>query len=171
MVVMRLLRHYEAMARYNRWMNDKLYALAATLTDEERKRPMGAFFGSIHGTFNHLLLADRTWMARFGAGEPPPVRSLSDELYADFDELRGERAKTDRALEAYVASLTDRALEGTLAYRTMAGAEQAHPLWIALTHVFNHQTHHRGQATTLFSQLGRDPGVTDALVMLRDERT
>ena len=76
-----------ALARYNRWMNDKLYALATTLSDEARKRDQGAFFKSIHGTFNHLLLADRVWLARFhGVTIPegfigPGIRSLDQELY------------------------------------------------------------------------------------------
>jgi uncharacterized damage-inducible protein DinB len=161
-----LLTHYRQMARYNRWMNEKLYALAGELSDEERKRPMGAFFGSIHGTFNHLLLADRVWLSRFGAGSRPAVTSLADELFSDFDELRRERAATDAVVEDYMASLRSEQLASTLAYRTSKGAPRSHALWIALSHWFNHQTHHRGQVTTLFSQLGHDPGVTDALVLL-----
>jgi uncharacterized damage-inducible protein DinB len=161
-----LLAHYREMARYNRWMNEKLYALAGDLSDEERKRPMGAFFGSLHGTFNHLILADRLWLARFGAGQRPAAKSLADEMFADFDELRRERAKTDAAIEDYTRALTTEQLGATLAYQTSKGAPMSHALWIALSHLFNHQTHHRGQATTLFMQLGRDPGVTDALVLL-----
>jgi uncharacterized damage-inducible protein DinB len=157
------------MARYNRWMNRRLYALAATLSDEERRRPMGAFFGSIHGTFNHLLLTDRFWLSRFGAGSPPAARRLSDELYRDFDELTRERATTDDAIEGYIRSLTPEALGATLSYRMTTGETKAHPLWMALTHLFNHQAHHRGQATTLFSQLGKDPGVTDAIALMRGD--
>ncbi len=164
-----LLTHYRAMARYNRWMNEKLYALAGELPDEERKRPMGAFFGFIHGTFNHLLLADRVWLARFGTGPGPAVKSLADELFPDFDELRRERAATDAVIEGYVAALQPEQLTSTLAYRTSRGDDKSHALWIALSHWFNHQTHHRGQATTLFMQLGRDPGVTDLLVLLSSE--
>jgi uncharacterized damage-inducible protein DinB len=161
-----LLTHYCEMGRYNRWMNEKLYALAGDLSDEERKRPMGAFFGSLHGTFNHLLLSDRAWLARFGVGTRPEVKSLADELYSDFDDLRRERAATDAAIEDYFNGLAPEQLASTLVYRTSKGAPMSHPLWIALSHWLNHQTHHRGQATTLFMQLGRDPGVTDALVLL-----
>ncbi len=161
-----LLTHYRAMVRYNRWMNEKLYALAGELSDEERKRPMGAFFGSIHGTFNHLLLADRVWLARFGMGERPAVKSLADELFPGFEELRRERAATDAVIDRYMAGLQVEQLTSTLAYRMSSGADRSHALWIALSHWFNHQTHHRGQATTLFMQLGRDPGVTDLLVLL-----
>ena len=160
-----LLGHYRAMAHYNRWMNDRLYALAAELTDEQRKRPMGAFFGSLHGTFNHLLLTDRIWMARCGAGEAPAFRALSDELFADFAQLRTERAASDERLGELVAGLDPADLERTIEYRATSGPRR-HALWIALSQLFNHQTHHRGQATTLFMQLGRDPGLTDVLVWL-----
>jgi uncharacterized damage-inducible protein DinB len=162
-----LIAHYREMARYNRWMNEKLYALAAELSDEERKRATGAFFGSLHGTFNHLLLSDRVWLARFGAGpRPENVTSLGDVLFADFDELRQERAATDAVVEQYTSGLQPDDLTSTLSYRTSKGVPMSHALWIALSHWFNHQTHHRGQATTIISQLGRDPGVTDLLVLL-----
>jgi len=165
-----------ALARYNRWMNDKLYGLAATLGDEARKRDSGAFFKSIHGTFNHLLVADRTWLARFtgvsvpdGFMGPGGIRSLDQELYADFDELRRERVITDDELSAWVSKLTPERLAGPLVY-TRRGQPQESPLWWAVAHVFNHQTHHRGQITTLLTQQGCDPGVTDLVAMLRDEQ-
>ncbi len=166
-----------ASVRYNRWMNDKLYGLAATLGDEARKRDTGAFFKSIHGTFNHLLLADRVWLARFtGVASPPGfmgpggIRSLDQELYADFDDLRRERAITDDALTAWVAELTPERLADPLVYDRL-GQRLESPLWWAVAHVFNHQTHHRGQITTLLMQQGRDPGVTDLFAMLRQEAT
>lgn len=162
------------MARYNRWMNEKLYAVASSLGDAERKKDRGAFFGSIHGTLNHLLLADRVWLGRFTglvpAGNdlgPGGIRALDQELYADFDELRRERVKTDSALDAYVAALTDTVLAGPLRF-VRRGAPNELPLWHALAHLFNHQTHHRGQLTTLLMQAGQDPGVTDLVAMLRD---
>jgi uncharacterized damage-inducible protein DinB len=162
-----------ALARYNRWMNDKLYGLAATLGDEARKRDSGAFFKSMHGTFNHLLLADRVWLARFtgvsdGHLGPGGIRSLDQELYGDFDELRRERVITDDELSAWVAGLTHERLAAPLVYMRR-GQKQESPLWWAVAHLFNHQTHHRGQITTLFTQLGCDPGVTDLFAMLRDE--
>ena len=164
-----------ALSRYNRWMNDKLYATAAQLDDEARKRDVGAFFSSIHGTFNHLLLADRIWLARFegaavpdGAMGPGGIRSLDQELYADFDELRRERALTDDALSAWVAELTSERLAAPLVY-TRGGRAQSAPLWGSVAHLFNHQTHHRGQITTLLTQRGLDPGVTDLVAMLREE--
>lgn len=163
-----------ALARYNRWMNDKLYAAAATLSDETRRRDLGAFFRSIHGTLNHLLIADRVWLGRVtGVTVPsgfmgPGIRSLDQELYSDFDELRRERARTDDELSAWVAGLTEERLAGPLVF-VRRGQQQEAPLWWVAAQVFNHQTHHRGQITTLLTQQGVDPGVTDLFAMLREE--
>lgn len=165
--------HARAMARYNRWMNDKLYAVADKLTDAERKQDRGAFFKSIHRTFNHLLVADRVWMGRFVGTElkdgelgPGGIKSLDQELYSDFAELRRERTKADDELDAYVATLTADKLAGNLRY-LRHGTVNELPLWHAVAHAFNHQTHHRGQITTLLMQAGHDPGVTDLVAMLR----
>lgn len=166
------VEYCQLLARYNRWMNERLYACAGELADGERKRDRGAFFGSIHRTFNHLMVGDRVWLGRLNGvpapeGEMAPgIRSLDQELYADFDELRSERAKTDDALDTYVATLTETQLTGTLRYMRR-GTENAFPVWQVLAHAFNHQTHHRGQITTLLMQAGRDPGVTDLLALLR----
>jgi uncharacterized damage-inducible protein DinB len=163
-----------ALARYNRWMNEKLYGLAATLSDEARKRDGGAFFKSIHGTFNHLLVADKIWLARFTGASVPEgfmgpggIRSLDQELYADFDDLRRQRALVDDELSACMAGLTHERLSASLVYMRL-GKKQESPLWWAVSHVFNHQTHHRGQITTLLTQQGCDPGVTDLFAMLRE---
>jgi uncharacterized damage-inducible protein DinB len=161
------------LARYNRWMNDKLYAVAEKLTDAERKQDRGAFFGSIHRTLNHLLLADRVWLGRLtgavlkeGEMGPGGIRSLDQQLYEDFDELRRERARTDDEIDAFVAALTQDKLTGNLRY-LRRGVVNEFPLWHAVAQLFNHQTHHRGQVTTLLMQAGRDPGVTDLVAMLR----
>jgi len=163
-----------ALARYNRWMNDKLYGATATLSDDARKRDVGAFFKSIHGTLNHLLVADRVWLARF-TGETVPndfmgpgIRSLDQELYADFDELRRERTLTDATLSTWIAALTPERLAAPLVYMRR-GQQHDVPLWWTVSHLFNHQTHHRGQVTTLLMQQGCDPGVTDLFAMLGEE--
>lgn len=165
--------YVRVLARYNRWMNDKLYGVAAELTDAERKADRRAFFGSIHGTFNHLLLADRVWMGRLTGAElsegelgPGGIRSLDQELYASFDELRVERAKTDGEIDAFVATLDEEQLAGQLRYSRL-GMVSEMPRWHAVAQLFNHQTHHRGQVTTLLVQAGHDPGSTDLIAMLR----
>ena len=169
-------------AGYNSWMNRRLYAHCARLTDEERRRDRGAFFGSINRTLNHLLIADRIWMARFtgdrerftsrdASGAAIALKTLADEVYVDLDQLRRERVATDADIEAFVAGLTAERLGETMRYKTTAGVAMENPLWWALTHFFNHQTHHRGQITTLLFQAGIDPGVTDLIAYIRNPDT
>ena len=169
-----LAEQYRLLARYNTWMNGRLYALAATLSDDERRADRGAFFRSIHGTFNHLLLVERIWLHRMTGdaalsashdadGNVIRYRSLDQELYADFAVLRREQETTDAHAERWVAGLDEATLASPIRYRSTDGTAREHPLWQAVTHLFNHQTHHRGQLTTLFSQLGHDPGVTDLI--------
>lgn len=151
------------MAFYNRWMNRRLYAVCAELSDAERREDRGAFFKSIHGTLNHLLLADRLWLGRF-LGEPFLVDSLDQELYHEFDALRSAREETDEGIVRWAATLTDDSLAGTLRYTsTVNPAPRRYEMWLAVAHFFNHQTHHRGQLTALLSQCGKDYGVTDLI--------
>jgi len=151
------------MARYNRWMNERLYGCCEKLSDQERKLDRGAFFRSIHGTLNHLLLGDRLWLSRFLAREFR-ASSLGDELYSDFAELRRERAKTDAEILEWVETLGEERLAGSLKFRSVVGnKDRSFPMWFAAQQFFNHQTHHRGQVTTLLMQAGIDPGVTDLL--------
>lgn len=163
-----------AFARYNRWMNAKVYAAAARMTDEERKRDRGAFFGSIHNVMNHILAGDRIWLGRLAGRVPEPgfigegIKSLDQEIASDFDELRRERDKTDTAIDALAGTLTADGLAEK--FRMMRKGEVLEvPLWWVITQLFNHQTHHRGQITTLLFQAGQDPGPTDMFAMLMEE--
>lgn len=173
------LSQYRTQARYNQWFNTKLYAAAASLTDEERKEDRGAFFKSIHRTLNHLVLTDHIWMLRFtedqrffprdAKGRIIPLTGLAQELYADFDELTRQRVRLDGEIVSFVGGLSEEKLNADISYKTTSGHEFKHPLWHALGHFFNHQTHHRGQVTALLMQFKVDPGVTDMIFMLRDE--
>jgi uncharacterized damage-inducible protein DinB len=135
-----------------------VYGDAATLSDEVRKRPVGLFFGSLHGTLNHLLVADYIWMRRFTGDGPEPER-LNQILHEDFAELRGAREREDERIFAFVTSLTDYGL--VLSYRNSSGKTFEQALGSALTHFFNHQTHHRGQAHALLTAAGQETGDTD----------
>ena len=161
-LVMISIDYCRTFARYNRWQNMSIYAAAATLPDGTRKRNMGAFFKSLHGTLNHLLVADRLWLDRL-EGHPSTITSLSEELYNDFDELTRQRISCDDRVDRWVASLTDATLADALTYRRMSGdkAEMTLPMTTVMMQFFNHQTHHRGQAGTLLMQCGVDVGVTD----------
>lgn len=148
---------YQMFAGYNAWCNERLYDAAAQVPDADYRADRGAFFKSLHGTLNHLLVADRIWMRRFtGAGAQPP--SLDAILYDDFEALRAARHTQDTLISRYIDGLSEADLTGTLRYRTVTNPqliEQA--LAPALDHFFNHQTHHRGQAHALISAiLGND---------------
>jgi len=151
----------QTMASYNQWMNQKLYALCAGLSDAERKQDRGAFFRSIHGTLNHILYGDRVWLLRFEREPLPPI-NLAQELYSDFEALWQARKKMDQFLLDWAEALSEEWLALPFEYTSgIDGKTRVLPTWVLVTHLFNHQTHHRGQLTTLLSQLGHDPGVTD----------
>ncbi len=159
------LHHVNLLTEYNRWMNEQLFEVCAQIPDTERKRNMGAFFRSIHGTFNHLLLADRLWMGRL-TGNPFTITSLSQELYADFEELRRERELEDQRLAGWVAELGETDLDKAIGYVSAVDKRpRRFRIEDILLHLFHHQTHHRGQITTLISQLGYDFGETDLAFM------
>ena len=144
---------YRALARYNRWMNERLYETCATLGDDERKRDRGAFFHSIHGTLNHLLVTDRIWMRRFTGTGDAPTR-LDAILFDDLSDLRAARRAEDQRIESYVGELDEARLNGLLRYRTISNpTDFEQPLASTLIHFFNHQTHHRGQVHALLTGL------------------
>jgi uncharacterized damage-inducible protein DinB len=171
------LRQFRLMSQYNTLMNDRFYRVVGTLSVEERERDLGIFFRSIHGTLNHILLADRIWMSRFATCTAHKFSSLADAklifefeslrqiLYGDFDELQRERSSTDKSIEQWIQELTPEILSTPLHYTNTSGIERSHELWFAMTHFFNHQTHHRGQVSALLNQLNKDYGVTDFPIM------
>ncbi len=144
---------YQMFAGYNAWCNERLYDAAETVPDTDYRADRGAFFKSLHGTLNHLLVADRVWMRRFtGVGELPP--SLDAILYDDLPALRAARRTQDTLISRYIDGLSETDLTGTLRYRTVTNPQTIEqPLAPALDHFFNHQTHHRGQAHGLLSGL------------------
>ena len=163
------LDYARTMARYNRWMNRALYDCSERLTDAQRKEDVGAFFKSLHGTLNHLLVGDSVWMGRFQGPAFVPS-SLAQELHADFGELRRAREAMDERILDWVANLTDAVLASELQYTSIVNPQPRRmPMGLAVAHFFNHQTHHRGQVTTLLSQSGIDPGVTDLMWMAQEE--
>lgn len=171
------LTHYQALARYNSWMNRKLFELAWDLDDSERRRDLHGFFKSLHGNLNHILVADTIWLRRLAAHssdfkslaaflDEPALTQLDHEMFAEFRDLRNERYRVDGIIEALVfKDLKISQLGETLHYISTQGVKNNKALWLVLAHFFNHQTHHRGQATTLFSQLGVDFGSTDLAFM------
>ena len=160
------------MAEYNRWMNQRMFAAALLLPAAECARDRGAFFGSLLQTLNHIAVADTIWLHRFAqhpeaaalrasiAGFAMPT-SLRQELADSVVTLNGYRTALDSVIIDWANTLTEQQLAGTLSYQNMAGAAQSKPYATLVLHFFNHQTHHRGQASTLLYQAGIDVGVTD----------
>ena len=172
------LDHFRFSARYNRWMNQRLFTACDVLTDVQRKADQGAFFKSIHHTLTHLVLADKMWLARFAAQDavfealPPSLLAMPEgsdytsDLHPDWHDLKQTRDAMDAAIEQWLASMPAEFLTTTMRYTNTKGVLREHAAWKALTHFFNHQTHHRGQVTTLLSQSGVDVGVTDLIALV-----
>lgn len=162
--------HFVTLARYNGWANSRLYAHASTLPDEAYRRDVGAYFKSLHATLNHLLVADRIWMRRLsGTGDHPST--LSAILFEDFASLRAARVVEDQRIVDFVAKLEPAAIERELAFESLKGLALRQPVSEILAHLFNHQTHHRGQAHAILTQLGvSEPDSLDLFMMLQLEK-
>jgi uncharacterized damage-inducible protein DinB len=167
------------MARYNAWMNRKLISKAQDMGLERIEQDQKAFFGSIAATFQHIMIGDLVWLRRY-AEAPffqrltsvllnfPEPKSLHERIFSSWHAYTEARTRLDDILINFADSLTAEELATELEFRTMKGDVYRTPLWQLLTHLFNHQTHHRGQITTLMMQQGFDPGVTDLVAMLRE---
>lgn len=156
---------YQRMAAYNAWMTEKAYSTADQMSDAERRADRGAFFKSVHSTLNHLLFGDRAWMNHF-TDNGYKVGGIGEDLFDDYEELKSAHISTCRDIEAFAATLTPDWLDGTLEWTSKGdGKRRSRPRWLCVTHMFNHQTHHRGQLSTLFTQAGLDIGRTDLPMM------
>lgn len=165
------------MAEYNRWMNEQMYQAAGTLDVAALTADKGAFFGSILGTLNHIAAGDTIWMHRFARHEAhfpslgglsrfPQPSSLTQSLAPDLAELHRYRRELDALIQRWVAELTPEHLSVSITYANMAGVASSRCFGALLQHFFNHQTHHRGQVSTLLFQSGVDVGVTDLLAVI-----
>ena len=152
------------MARYNSWQNRQMRAAFETLSDEALREDRNAFFGSIFETANHVLWADRIWMHRLGAGDAPEGHHLT--LTATLADWSDARSDTDQRLLDWAGSLEARDLQGDVVWRSvMMERDSTHPFDLCVTHLFNHQTHHRGQIHAMLTDAGVTAPVTDLLFM------
>lgn len=168
------------LANYNRWMNQRVYEAALRLPDAEIAKDRGAFFGSLLATLNHIAVGDTIWLHRFaqhpgaaalrtGLADFPLPESLRQELSPTLQGLQPYRTALDDLIVGWAGQLTVAQLEGQLAYSNMAGVVQRKKFAALVQHFFNHQTHHRGQASTLLFQAGVDIGVTDLLAVIPND--
>lgn len=171
--------HFTLLARYNEWMNHKLYEAAAQLPPEALAADRGAFFGSLQATLNHIAVGDTIWLKRIAAHPqfaaalaplaPLPMPGALDQPLCDsFEALQARRAWLDQLILDWTEGLAEADLDAVISYRRMNGESNHRQLGLLLLHVFNHQTHHRGQATTLLTQAGIDVGATDLLLLVPD---
>jgi uncharacterized damage-inducible protein DinB len=161
------IKDFRQLADYNHWANRWLYAAALKMPDELYRRPTGVFFGSLHGTLNHLLLTDRIWLKRLtGEGDHP--HRLNAILFEDRKDLLRARMAEDARLTKVISGYTEASLSETVSYQTTSGRPYQQPLADILLHLFNHQTHHRGQAHACCSILsGNEPPSLDLLLFQR----
>jgi uncharacterized damage-inducible protein DinB len=161
--------HFVMMANYNEWANARLFRAAAGVNEALYRKEVGAYFGSLHGTLNHLLVSDRIWMRRLtGTGEHPG--KLNAILFDDLPSLNAARVEEDSRIIALVQSLDGPAFEEVWDYRTLNGTPQRQRRREILAHLFNHQTHHRGQAHVILTILGvAEPEPLDLLIMQREK--
>jgi uncharacterized damage-inducible protein DinB len=162
-------RHFQMLADYNRWANARIYDACAALADDEFRSERGAFFGSAHRTLNHLLVADRIWLKRItGTGTAPT--KLDAVLFEDLQALRQARQAEDERFIQLTASLGDEAIDRMVEYTPVTVPTPVRePLSVILAHVFNHQTHHRGQVHVILTALGRPSVVLDMIAFLRTD--
>ena len=154
----------QTMAQYNRWQNDSFYGAASTLSDAERRRDQGAFFRSIHATLNHVLWGDQIWMARFSDSPAPVSPGIpgSVDQFSNWDELVAARHAFDETIHHWATGLDAGWLSQELSWYSGAmERDVTRPAAMLVTHMFNHQTHHRGQVHAMLTSLGAKPGDTD----------
>lgn len=164
--------YVRTMAAYNTEMNRRLYAAAARIPDADRRADRGAFWGSLHGTLTHLVWGDTMWMARFDGGERPavPIKQSGGMIEA-FDALAEARARADARIEEWATRVDQAWLDQDLVWFSGAAQrEMRAPRVFLVTHFFNHQTHHRGQAHALITACGEATGDTDLMLVLAGPR-
>lgn len=160
--------HYLMFAAYNKWANDILYNAVAELSDEQYRKDCDAFFGSVHGTLNHILVGDTLWMSRF-QGKDSNIKSQDVILHEDFETQKNARSAMDARIIEFVKNLSKEDLEINIRFQTIINPETiTHPFSPALAHFFNHQTHHRGQVHCLLSRLTGDAPPLDLIYYQRE---
>jgi uncharacterized damage-inducible protein DinB len=163
------MQNYHMLADYNAWANRLVYAAAAQLSEEELHQDTGAFFGSVFATLSHLITADRIWLNRF-TGQGPKPKALNERPYERLEDLRAARVEEDDRLIRFTRSLTPKAIEQPFSYSPVSSPEiVTQKLWPALTHIFNHQTHHRGQVHAGLTGMGKPSLGLDLIYFLRSE--
>lgn len=150
---------------YTEWATDRLGDALRRLPDAARRRRDDSAFGSLHGTFSHLIAAEWVWLERWLGRSPEGPPAWAGE--ASFEELLAKLGEIQRGRATYLAGLTESDLMRPIPYRTFAGVSSANPIGELVRHVVNHGTYHRGQVSMRIRQLGDAPPATDYIAWLR----
>lgn len=155
-----------SLANYNKWQNDHIVEAAEMLDDEQRQKDVGAFFRSIQGTLSHLLWGDSIWLDRLThtSYQASPIDD-SGLVWRNWEQYKIARKAMDQRLIRWAETVTNNWLSGMLTYTTSRGIEVTKPIDLLVTHIFNHQTHHRGQVHCLLTQFGVATKDTDLLLL------
>jgi len=159
-----MIEHFRLLAGFNRWANGRIYDAAAALrTADYYKTRACAFFGSIHGTLNHLLLVDLLWFGRLAAAVPA-ISRLDEILYDDFTSLRAAREAEDARIVELLRGMAEADLGQDCRFTLISEpGERAMQPQLMLATVFNHQTHHRGQVHAMLKEAGAEPPALDLI--------
>ena len=179
MLVLSVINQFNLLAQYNQLMNKRQYEAAGNLSETEFCKDKGAFFKSVLGTLNHIMVGDIIWLKRFtehpSSLEPlsyildlEKPKSLDSILFSDFGSLRKEREKIDGVIISWIEKLTDNDVNECITYTNMAGKSFTKPFASLINHLFLHQVHHRGQVTSLLFQYGVDFGETDLIEIINE---
>jgi uncharacterized damage-inducible protein DinB len=161
--------HFLMLARYNAWATRKLFEHVDALPEADYRRECGLFFKSVHGSLNHLLVAEHgIWLPRFAKGLSNQI-ALNTEVETDRALLREKLLDAVTHWRPLIIAWDAARFESTLDYTTTRGVPQSLPFAATLAHVFNHGTHHRGQITAAITTMGHACPELDLVWMLQAE--
>lgn len=161
--------YFCSLARYHAWVTNRLLVEhLAPMDDVQWFRDCGLFFGSVHGTVNHLLVTEQIWWARFALGESPRL-ALDAELHTERAPLIAALDAAAQRWAPWAATLQAPRFDGDLHYTRANGKAVRLPFTPTLGHVFNHATHHRGQISAALTALGLESPELDWVRLLQQE--
>ena len=163
-----MLSHLRTLGQYNRWAGQRLLTTCEALDEAEYMKSRPAAYGSIHGTLNHILLADNLWLSRLSGAADPLIPPLDSILYPRFDDVCAARQEIDDRLTHYFAGLTEDDLDHDVIYRTRSGETTSTKVAWILTNMFHHADHHRGQIHDMLTQIPVEPPTMGVICFLRE---
>lgn len=159
-------QHLQLLADYHVWAFETLYEALLPLDDERYRADCGLFFHSVHGSLNHLLVADSVWFGRV-IGQPFAVSGLDAELESDRAALEDRLCAHAARWGAWMKDTSAAELAAPLIYSNMSGTRFEQETATLLLHVFNHATHHRGQVSAAITAFGLVAPEMDLIWYLR----